>query len=172
MTKVLLLHQMDRNVGAGTLNGNLGLRYWFNEKLGVEVQTMYKHAFEDYIPKHFQHSVGLVFKFGGTDTDNDGIYDQDDACPEEAGLEMFNGCPDSDNDGIQDSKDDCPNTPGLAEFNGCPDSMGGTLFVHYHVSTCIPGTIYRRFRERIGGFFSRFWKLLDHAKHDSASLGI
>ena len=112
------------NVGAGTLNGNLGLRYWFNEKLGVEVQTMYKHAFEDYIPKHFQHSVGLVFKFGGTDTDNDGIYDQDDACPEEAGLEMFNGCPDSDNDGIQDSKDDCPNTPGLAEFNGCPDSDG------------------------------------------------
>ena len=85
---------------------------------------MYKHAFEDYIPKHFQHSVGLVFKFGGTDTDNDGIYDQDDACPEEAGLEMFNGCPDSDNDGIQDSKYDCPNTPGLAEFNGCPDSDG------------------------------------------------
>ena len=112
------------NVGAGTLNGNLGLRFWFNEKLGIEVQSMYKHAFEDYLPKHFQHSAGIVFKFGGTDTDNDGIYDQDDACPEEAGLEIFNGCPDSDNDGIQDSKDDCPNTAGLAEFNGCPDGDG------------------------------------------------
>ncbi|WP_431157167.1 OmpA family protein [Winogradskyella poriferorum] len=112
------------NVGAGTLNGNLGLRFWINEKLGIEAQSMYKHAFEDYLPKHFQHSLGLIFKFGGTDTDGDGIYDKDDACPEEAGLEIFNGCPDSDNDGIQDSKDDCPNTAGLAEFNGCPDSDG------------------------------------------------
>jgi len=112
------------DIGAGTLNGSLGLKYWFTEKLGIDVQSTYKHAFEDYLPKHFQHSVGLTFKFGGTDTDDDGIYDQDDACPEEAGLEIFNGCPDSDNDGIQDSKDDCPNTAGLAEFNGCPDSDG------------------------------------------------
>ncbi|MDC1505609.1 MAG: OmpA family protein [Winogradskyella sp.] len=112
------------NVGAGTLNGSLGVKYWFNEKLGLEAQTRYKHSFEDYLPKHWQHSLSVIFKFGGTDTDNDGIYDKDDACPEEAGLEIFNGCPDSDNDGIQDSKDDCPNTPGLAEFNGCPDADG------------------------------------------------
>ncbi len=111
-------------IGAGTLNGTLGLKYWITEKLGVDIQSTYKHAFEDYLPKHFQHSVGVTFKFGGVDTDNDGIYDQDDACPEEAGLEIFNGCPDSDNDGIQDSKDDCPNTAGLAEFNGCPDGDG------------------------------------------------
>ena len=112
------------DIGAGTLNGTLGLRVWINEKLGVDFNSTYKHSFEDYLPKHFQHSLGLTFKFGGTDTDGDGIYDQDDACPEEAGLEIFNGCPDSDNDGIQDSKDDCPNTAGLAEFNGCPDSDG------------------------------------------------
>jgi outer membrane protein OmpA-like peptidoglycan-associated protein len=111
-------------IGAGTLNGSLGLTYWINEKIGVNAQSTYKHAFEDYLPKHFQHSVGVTFKFGGVDTDGDGIYDQDDACPEEAGLEIFNGCPDSDNDGIQDSKDDCPNTAGLAEFNGCPDGDG------------------------------------------------
>jgi len=112
------------DIGAGTLNGTLGLRYWVSEKVGVNLNTTYKHAFEDYLPKHFQHSVGITFKFGGVDTDGDGIYDQDDACPEEAGLEIFNGCPDSDSDGIQDSKDDCPNTAGLAEFNGCPDSDG------------------------------------------------
>ncbi|SDG79395.1 OmpA family protein [Winogradskyella thalassocola] len=111
-------------IGAGTVNGTLGFKVWFSEKLGLDIQSTYKHSFEDYLPKHFQHSVGLTFKFGGTDTDGDGIYDQDDACPEEAGLEIFNGCPDSDNDGIQDSKDDCPNTAGLAEFNGCPDSDG------------------------------------------------
>ena len=112
------------DIGAGTLNGTLGIRFWVSEKLGIDFNSTYKHAFEDYLPKHFQHTAGVTFKFGGTDTDGDGIYDQDDACPEEAGLEIFNGCPDSDNDGIQDSKDDCPNTPGLPEFNGCPDADG------------------------------------------------
>ncbi|MFK7832410.1 MAG: OmpA family protein [Winogradskyella sp.] len=112
------------DIGAGTLNGTLGFRIWFSETVGLDINSTYKHAFEDYLPKHFQHTVGLTFQFGGTDTDGDGIYDKDDACPEEAGLEIFNGCPDSDNDGIQDSKDDCPNTAGLAEFNGCPDADG------------------------------------------------
>lgn len=32
-------------------------------------------------------------KFGGKDTDGDGIYDKDDACPEVPGLEEYNGCP-------------------------------------------------------------------------------
>lgn len=111
-------------IGAGTLNGTLGFNYWFSDNIGVTVQSSYKHAFEDYLAKHFQHSVGIAIKFGGTDTDNDGIYDQDDACPDVPGLEAFNGCPDSDNDGIEDSKDDCPNEAGLAEFNGCPDTDG------------------------------------------------
>ena len=112
------------DIGSGTLNGALGIKYWVSEKVAIELQSTYKHSFEDRLSKHFQHSAGVVFKFGGTDTDKDGIYDQDDACPEEAGLEAFNGCPDTDGDGIQDSKDDCPNTFGLAEFNGCPDSDG------------------------------------------------
>ena len=112
------------NIGAGTLNGSLGVKYWVSDKVAIEAQSTYKHSFEDYLSKHFQHSVGVVLKFGGVDTDGDGIYDHEDACPEEAGLAAFNGCPDSDNDGIEDSKDDCPNEAGLAEFNGCPDSDG------------------------------------------------
>ncbi len=111
-------------IGAGTLNGSLGLNYWFNDNWGLNAQMGYKHSFEDYLPKHWQHSVGVNVKFGGKDTDGDGIYDKDDACPEVAGLEAFNGCPDTDGDGIQDSKDDCPNEAGLAEFNGCPDADG------------------------------------------------
>ena len=58
------------------------------------------------------------------DTDGDGIYDIDDACPTVAGLPQFNGCPDTDGDGVEDSKDECPTVPGLAEFNGCPDRDG------------------------------------------------
>ncbi|WP_136482222.1 OmpA family protein [Cognatitamlana onchidii] len=111
-------------VGAGTLNGTVGVNVWFSENVGLTVQSSYKHAFEDYLSKHFQHTAGLTIRFGGTDTDGDGIYDKDDACPEVAGLEAFNGCPDTDGDGIQDSKDDCPNEAGLAEFNGCPDTDG------------------------------------------------
>tara|TARA_R110000868_G_scaffold140233_3_gene355597 strand:+ start:5404 stop:6750 length:1347 start_codon:yes stop_codon:yes gene_type:complete len=111
-------------VGAGTLNGTLGLNIWFSENIGFTLQSVYKHAFEDYLQTHFQHTAGISIKFGGTDTDGDGIYDKDDACPDVAGLEAFNGCPDSDGDGIEDSKDDCPNEAGSAEMNGCPDSDG------------------------------------------------
>ncbi len=111
-------------IGAGTVNGGLGINFWFSDNIGLTVQSQYKHAFEDYGVKHFQHLAGLSIKFGGTDTDGDGIYDKDDACPEVAGLEAFNGCPDSDGDGIEDGKDSCPNEAGSKEMNGCPDSDG------------------------------------------------
>ncbi|MDO7172034.1 OmpA family protein [Mariniflexile sp. AS56] len=111
-------------VGAGTLNGTLGLNIWFNDNVGLTVQTSYKHAFEDYLSTHFQHTAGISIKFGGTDTDGDGIYDKDDACPDVAGIAAFNGCPDTDGDGIEDSKDSCPNEAGPAELNGCPDADG------------------------------------------------
>ena len=111
-------------IGAGTANGGLGLNIWFSENIGLTLQSTYKHAFEDYGIKHFQHLAGISVKFGGTDTDGDGIYDKDDACPEVAGLEAFNGCPDADGDGIEDSKDACPNEAGSKEMNGCPDADG------------------------------------------------
>jgi len=115
---------IDSN-GAGTLNGGLGLNYWFNDNLGINVQSMYKHSFEDAnVLQHFQHSAGLVIKFGGVDTDGDGIYDKNDACPDVFGLEEFNGCPDTDGDGIIDSEDACPDEAGTVDMEGCPDSDG------------------------------------------------
>ena len=112
------------DLGFGTANALAGVKIWLAENLAVNLQSTYKHAFEDDRPKHFQHSLGVLFKFGGKDTDGDGIYDVDDECPETPGLEQFNGCPDTDLDGVEDRQDDCPNTPGLAEFNGCPDTDG------------------------------------------------
>jgi outer membrane protein OmpA-like peptidoglycan-associated protein len=111
-------------IGAGTVNGGIGVNVWFTENIGLTLQSNYKHAFEDYGNKHFQHLAGIAIKFGGTDTDGDGIYDKDDACPEVAGLEAFNGCPDADGDGIEDSKDACPEVAGTKEMNGCPDTDG------------------------------------------------
>jgi len=114
------------DLGAGTLNGGIGFNYWFSETIGFTLQTTYKNVFEDDgLPiSHFQHVAGLSIKFGGKDTDGDGIYDKNDACPEIAGLPAFNGCPDSDGDGIEDSKDSCPNEAGSIELNGCPDTDG------------------------------------------------
>ncbi len=111
-------------IGAGTVNGSVGVNFWFTENIGLTVQTVYKNAFEDYLATHWQHFAGISVRFGGTDTDGDGIYDRDDACPEVAGLEAFNGCPDADGDGIEDSKDSCPNEAGSKEMNGCPDADG------------------------------------------------
>lgn len=118
------------DASAGTVNGGLGLTFWFTEQVGLQFQSTYKHSFDDNrtpnadIPTHIQHFAGLTFKFGGKDTDGDGIYDKDDACPEVAGLPEFKGCPDTDKDGIQDSEDACPEEAGTKELNGCPDNDG------------------------------------------------
>lgn len=118
------------DASAGTVNGGLGLNFWFSDFVGLSFRSTYKHSFDDTrvpdvdVPTHLQHFVGLTFKFGGKDTDGDGIYDKDDECPNDAGLAIFNGCPDSDGDGIEDRKDECPYDAGLPEFNGCPDTDG------------------------------------------------
>ena len=106
------------------LSAAVGFNTWFNDNLGLNFQSSYKQHFESTGYDAFQHSLGLVFKFGGKDTDGDGVYDKKDACPEVAGLAEFNGCPDSDGDGIKDSDDACPNVAGLAAMNGCPDTDG------------------------------------------------
>ncbi|WP_310993334.1 OmpA family protein [Aequorivita marina] len=128
------------DIGFGTGNAMLGVKFWFNEYLALNLQSTYKHSFEDtYGITHFQHSAGIVFQFGGKDTDGDGIYDKDDECPETPGLAEFNGCPDTDGDGIEDRLDECPNTPGLAEFNGCPDTDGDGIPDHLDECPTVAG---------------------------------
>ncbi len=69
---------------------------------------------------------------GPADRDLDGIPDDVDACPDEAGPAnanpKLNGCPshDRDGDGIRDDADACPDQAGIPypdpKANGCPDS--------------------------------------------------
>ena len=33
--------------GAGTLNGTVGLAYWFSDNVGITAQSTYKHSFQD-----------------------------------------------------------------------------------------------------------------------------
>ena len=101
-----------------------GINFWFTEHLGLNLQTGYHHGFKKDQSDYFQHSAGIVIKFGSKDTDKDGIPDQKDDCPQVAGLKEFNGCPDTDGDGIPDKEDACPQEKGLKEFDGCPDTDG------------------------------------------------
>lgn len=123
-----------------SFNVGAGLNYWFNDNIGLTYQTTYKHIFETEGIKHFQHVVGVSLKFGGIDTDGDGVYDQFDECPEVAGLEEFAGCPDSDGDGIADKDDACPNAAGSAEMNGCPDTDGDGIADKDDACPELPGT--------------------------------
>ena len=56
------------------------------------------------------------------DTDNDGVVDSLDKCPNQAGTAKYFGCPipDTDNDGVNDDQDKCPNQAGTAKYFGCP----------------------------------------------------
>lgn len=131
----------NNNVGAGTLNGTLGLSYWFSDYIGITYSSTYKHTFKEYLTKHFQHTLGLAINFGGEvqeeeieeiipeiipDSDGDGINDNLDRCPNVVGVASNNGCPpkpvevDSDGDGLLDSVDNCPKVKGPASNKGCP----------------------------------------------------
>lgn len=70
--------------------------------------------------------IGVSYAFiGRTDSDNDGVDDRYDLCPDTpAGVVVDEfGCPiDSDKDGVPDYLDKCPDTPVGVEVdkNGCP----------------------------------------------------
>ena len=83
--------------------------------------------------QNFSATGGLEFQFGGgvtqkakmADSDNDGIIDSFDRCPETpagVAVDAF-GCPmDSDRDGVYDVDDKCPATPPgtTVDPSGCP----------------------------------------------------
>jgi len=137
-------------VGAG-LNIRLG-RYAY-----VNIQSEFRISL-DGDRDNFHHGVGLGFMIGKVgedevleeiilpglakpDTDKDGIPDNDDICPEVAGLEAFNGCPDTDGDGIEDAMDQCPNDSGPKETQGCPDTDGDTISDDKDKCPTVAGTI-------------------------------
>ena len=65
---------------------------------------------------------GPVETGGCPDRDMDGVVDIDDQCPDELGTIAADGCPDSDHDGVADSEDQCPGEAGSKAAQGCPDA--------------------------------------------------
>ena len=119
-------------------HGGAGAKYYLTDvvhlrldarALGVPNQKSKSYSVD------WEFMLGLGFTFGGTvstpppppppivkDTDNDGIPDDQDKCPKEAGPKENGGCPDkdSDGDGVVDRKDKCPDKAGPPERDGCP----------------------------------------------------
>ena len=124
----------------GTLNFQVPIGAGVHVRLGkyafINLQGEYRVAFVD-DRSNLQYGLGIAFMLGDldevlppplefplTDTDQDGIDDSKDECPEIAGLAILGGCPDTDGDGLSDAKDECPEKYGPKETNGCPDSDG------------------------------------------------
>lgn len=54
------------------------------------------------------------------DSDNDGVANEADLCPDAKGPLALKGCPDTDGDGVTDNIDRCPNEKGNIIDKGCP----------------------------------------------------
>ncbi|UJF30562.1 OmpA family protein [Kaistella sp. 97-N-M2] len=105
-----------------TVSTGLGSNFWLTKNFGLGVQGDYVSTPVDKsdIANFWQASASLLFRFGNTDRDKDGILDKDDLCPDTPGLAEFQGCPDTDGDGVPDKDDQCPDVAGPVENNGCP----------------------------------------------------
>ena len=131
------------NIGAVAPVG-IGLQLnLFNETF-VDLASQFRLGITDNTTNHLYHSLGIhgnIFNkkeevkevvppiITKKDSDNDGIVDDEDECPNDAGSAALKGCPDKDSDGIADKNDNCPDKPGTAKYNGCPvpDSDGDGL---------------------------------------------
>lgn len=117
-----------------TITPGWGFNSWFNDNIGIGFSSTYNSAgwtggdFKAVdASSYFQHSLGLLIKFGGPskmDSDGDGVADEKDACPDAAGTKENDGCPDTDGDGVLDKDDLCADAAGSKENGGCPDTDG------------------------------------------------
>lgn len=133
---------LSAGIGAGNYRENVwepyaplgaGLQFNFKNELYALVQANYRLSFDEKdLPHNMFYSFGLTKSLWSkkktepvvADRDKDGVPDNIDACPDEAGLASLQGCPDRDGDGIADKDDECPDAAGPASLKGCPDRDG------------------------------------------------
>jgi len=145
--KYLFTPYVTVGVGVSRFNGKTdaivpvggGLKFNIGDETSIYMTTQYRiPATSNTNTYHFMYGLGFAGRIGKKkvqpvtntvpipvapkDSDNDGINDDVDKCPDVAGIAKYNGCPvpDTDNDGINDEADKCPTTAGVAKYNGCP----------------------------------------------------
>jgi OOP family OmpA-OmpF porin len=112
----------------------------FNDKVRLRAEVLYRMESADTMYKDWILNLGVAFPFGKkaapvvapvvvavapADTDNDGVPDSIDRCPDtplNSPVDQY-GCElDSDGDGVVDRLDECPDTPPNTEVDnvGCP----------------------------------------------------
>ena len=128
-----------------TVAGGLGSNFWITKNFGLGIQGDYVATPTDKsdVANFWQASASILFRFGQTDKDKDGILDKDDRCPDTPGLAEFQGCPDTDGDGIPDIDDQCPDVAGPKENNGCPwpDTDGDGVVDKDDACPTVPGPV-------------------------------
>lgn len=77
---------------AGHWVGTFGFDLKLTEKFGFFLETNFKNTFGDEGIPHFNHSLGFSYGLGTLDSDQDGVPDKDDNCPDEA-ANTDSGCP-------------------------------------------------------------------------------
>ena len=118
----------------------------FNIRVGknsyVNLQGEYRNSLADK-RNNLQAGIGYIYRIGRAriDSDQDGIADSEDQCPDQPGTVELHGCPDSDGDGIADIDDRCPQTAGLAALFGCPDADGDGVADKDDLCPNEPGTV-------------------------------
>jgi len=136
---ILSIEDVDGNTPGdtdGLFNYGLGLQFFLSESAALRLDARHILTADNSNTggniENFQYSAGLTFHMGGSqagpkvvDSDNDGVIDALDNCPDTPAGALVNnkGCTaDSDGDGIANLDDQCPDTPsGVAVMrNGCP----------------------------------------------------
>ena len=101
------------------------------------INSQYRIPVTENVAYHLYHSIGFAGNIvkrkvaepaplpappveAPKDRDNDGVIDENDKCPDVAGIASLQGCPDQDGDAIADADDKCPTIAGLAKYQGCP----------------------------------------------------
>lgn len=113
-----------------------GLNFQVRENAYINWQSEFRYSLSE-DRNNLHHGIGFVYLFGAKkdmpmkemeekvmDSDGDGLEDDIDLCPQQAGPIDLKGCPDTDSDGIPDYRDSCPDVVGVAIFKGCPDTDG------------------------------------------------
>jgi len=117
------------------VDAGAGAKYPLASNIDLKVEAIYMNKNNDNrLDSNLELLAGITFKFGAktqevakvvvVDSDNDGIADDKDSCPNSApGVKVdANGCElDSDKDGIVDSLDKCPHSAigAKVDANGC-----------------------------------------------------
>lgn len=117
----------------------VGLQVNLFDEAFLLINSQYRIPVTENVAYHLYHSIGVAGNIvkrkvvepaplppppapveEPKDRDKDGVLDENDKCPDVAGIVSMQGCPDQDGDGVTDADDKCPATAGLSKYQGCP----------------------------------------------------